>query len=168
MWRIWVTLFIALMMASLIPLVFPGILNPVGTVLCPQGTQASTDREGYTYRREVGFVLVMRCMDGDEEVQRVDTLLMFVGGVVMFIIPAFISLKLFEAWAFSTPPKPKSETSSALKVEPMRRIEPMNLQPPAADDSLAEKLRELSAAQAAGLITQDEFDRKRREILERF
>jgi len=148
-----IALFVALMAATVIPAVFPDAAGLAAPILCANGRMSNESQE---YHPEPGKTVITRtffCTDssGTHEIETLPTI-----GACMGIafVPAFLVLAV-------TMGRSKLERLSDLTPSP----QPEKLAG-IGDASFKERLAELAAARNAGLITEEEFERKKKAMLD--
>ncbi len=151
------SLVIAIDVGFLVITVFvPNLLMPFNSWLCPAGT--SIDTEDYpTGPGETSIEFVCRDADGIIE-ENVSGKLMLPFFVIMF--GSIVPLIILSAFSKRRSPSVAQQVISSVKQAPS----------PYDDDPelLSEKLQQLQSALDMGLITQQEYERKRQEIINSF
>ncbi len=163
-----ITLFFAVMLAALIPLVFPEVMGFAGSLLCTGGEQAVVDRTEFSDRHGTGFILTVDCLGPEGRRRTLDTFTVILVEIGLFTPPSLLLGLLGMAWLrrvvrTASQAEPMSPTS-----QPIILTASTSMRPPQASESLADKLRQLEEAYRAGLITPDEYDRERKKILDGF
>ena len=148
-----IALFIALMVATVVPALFPDAAALAGPILCANGQMTNESQE---YHPEPGKTVITRtffCTDanGTHEMETLPTI-----GACMGIafVPAFLVLAL-------TMGRSKLERLSDLTPTPSVRTSGRT-----PDSSFKERMVELVQARDAGLITEEEFEQKKKAMLD--
>lgn len=152
-----IALFLALMFAALVPLAVTDIYSMTDPVICPEDDlQAVPRKEHFSDRHGTGFTLHVECVDENGKVVKSN-----VEGLAFLTLAgaAFVPLSvLFSLWML-IPGKSSPDQISILQ---------MSSQESTPSSGLAGKLHELDEARKAGLITDEEFDQKKQELLDKF
>ena len=149
-----IALFAALMVATVIPALFPDSVAIAAPFLC-SGGQMST--ESQTFYPEPGRTVIAHtfyCTDASGTRREVDTFAALAACTGMGFLPAFLVLAL-------TMGRAKLERLSDVTSTPS-----MGASGRANDASLKERMVELVQARDAGLITEEEFEQKKKAMLD--
>jgi hypothetical protein len=151
--------FCGLMTAALLPLAFPDVLALTSSIVCPDGGTAQAVREEFSDRQGTGFMQTVNCMSGGRFLTEgnqleVPTL------AVMACIPLFLILfpvfMIFGKYEPANPASPDYEGDTLTpQAAALKRGATLNA-----------KLAELKEAYDAGNITEDEYESKKRDLLE--
>jgi hypothetical protein len=156
-----VALFLALMFAALVPLAVTDIYSMTDPVVCPEDDlQAVPRKEHFSDRHGTGFTLHVECVDEDGKVLKSNMEgLAFVTIAGAAFVPIFV---LMFFWML-IPRKSSPVELSDLQTSPQEERAPSGGKP-----GLTGKLEELAEARDAGLITEEEYDQKKQELLDKF
>jgi hypothetical protein len=155
-----VALFVALMFGALVPLIVPGIYGLTDPVICPgDDVQAVVRKEHFSDRHGTGFSLHVDCVREDGRVVEEASM-----GLAFIVIVGAVFVPIFLLIFIRTfiPGKGASENQSPPYMTPQKK--PSSSRRP----DLSGKLEELAEARDAGLITDEEYDRKKQALLDDF
>ncbi len=163
-----ITLFFAVLLAALVPLIFPDVMRFAGSLLCTGNEQAVVERDDFSDRHGTGFILTVDCIGTQGQRRTLDTFAVILVEIGLFVPPALLLGLLGMAWlrrVVKATPQAEPEPAAA---RPNVLTASMSTRPSAASGALADKLRQLEEAYRVGLITADEYNRERQEILDGF
>jgi hypothetical protein len=153
-----VALFIALMVGVVVPAVFPDAAKLATPLLCSSSEQMMVTSE--TFNPEPGRTITSNswfCAAEDGTQRALDILPLLVCGFYAFI-PAFILMLIF------IKPVPATPTTS-VAVGAGLSASGQGTSAPETSRSLDVRLAELTRARDAGLITEEEFQKKKQDML---
>lgn len=161
MWfiRLAVALFIALMVGGVGPAIVPEAAKLAAPFVCTGNEQMTTTSD--TYYPEPGRVVVSRnwfCTSESGTRRSVDFLALLVCGGYVFV-PTFILMIIFLKRVPPTISVPEFANVNTA---------PSSIGKPGASTSqstLSDRLNELNQARTANLITEDEYEKKKKEML---
>lgn len=155
-----VALFIALMIGALLPLAVTDIYRLTDPVVCPEDDLHAVPRkEHFSDRHGTGFTLHVDCVDENgKAVEKASVGLAF----VTIAGAAFVPIFLLVFFSMLIPAKSLPEEQSILQMSSQEKP------PPSKQSSLTGKLEELAEARDAGLITDEEYNQKKQELLDEF
>lgn len=155
-----VALFVALMVGALVPLAVTDIYRLTDPVVCPEDDlQAVPRKEHFSDRHGTGFTLHVECVDENGKAGEEVTGLAFVTIAGSVFVPLFV---LMFFWMLIPRKSSPVEPDIALHMPSQER-------PPSGGRSdLTGKLEELAKARDAGLITDEEYEQKKQELLDKF
>ncbi len=162
-----ITLFFAVLLAALVPLIFPDVMRFAGSLLCAGNEQAVVERNDFSDRHGTGFTLTVDCIGTAGQRRTLDTFAVILVEIGLFVPPALLLGLLGMAWLWRIVRPPQLEPGPAASP-PITLTASMSTRQPATSGALADKLRQLEEAYHAGLITADEYNRERQEILDGF
>jgi hypothetical protein len=148
-----IALFLALMVGGVGPAIVPQAAFLAAPVVCANGQMTT---ESQTYYPEPGRTVVSRtwfCIDDTGTLAQLPTLLPIAVCVGYAFVPAFFLILIFG--------RTSSETTMAGSP-----VDAPNVSGTGTAGTLDARLAELGRARDAGLITEEEFDSKRKEILD--
>lgn len=162
--------FILSICGFVVPIFFPSVLAPIAPLLCPEGSSISTA----TFSRPGETVTNMVCRDVDGIIVEDITPKLLLPLFIMCFGGGFLARFAFRGSASSSAIKVKPSTihdndSTVRMDEPQPQIayKDYDVQPEDRE-TLSEKLQQLKTALDTGLITQSEYEAKRREMLDEF
>jgi hypothetical protein len=144
-----IALFCALMGAAVIPAVFPQAAILAEPLLCPGGVMTT---ESETFYPEPGRTVISRyffCTDEGGTRRELSTLLTVGACTAMGFLPALLVVGIFMGRA-------KAEFIPGDTLPGVSQSE----------GTLADRMKELAAARDSGLITEEDFERKKQEMLD--
>jgi hypothetical protein len=163
-----ITLFFAVLLAALVPLIFPDVMRFAGSLVCARDEQAVVERDDFSDRHGTGFILTVDCIGTTGQRRTLDTFAVILVEIGLFVPPALLLGLLGIAWLrriVRTTPQPEPRPAAS---RPIILTASMSTPQPEAPGSLADKLRQIEEAYRAGLITADEYNRERQKILDGF
>jgi len=146
-----VALFAALMGAAVIPALFPQSAALAAPLLCAGGEMTT---ESQTFYPEPGRTVIAHsffCVEAGGARRELSSLLTVAACTGMGFLPAFLVLALMMG-------------RSKLEMLPDTAT-PLSRQPESADGSFNARLAELARARDAGLISPEEFEQKKKDML---
>ena len=164
----------ALMLVVVLPAVMdvkdvPTLNNALQRVLCQSGETLSTERHvGPSYDGGTSYSATYYCTNNDE-VERDVTGAATLMGMVIFVIPFLIGLFMIIGSSFGMAGRAVtttigSATSTILTMSADNKRK-QSVSMGGEKDSISDRLRDLKSAYDQGLITEAEYELKRKEIL---
>lgn len=144
------------------------VLQPL---LCGAGETLRRDQYSTSYRPgEVRFSMEVYCVDGDNRER--DATGQWIGlSIIAFTAPFMIGILLFIFGLFRTARRSADRLTAGLSqglgAAGLNASPAQGIVGAANNPTLTQRLKELQEARDAGLITEDEFQQKRRELVDR-
>ena len=140
--------------------------NFLQPLLCQPGEQIIREQYSRTDSDGTSFSMDVYCM-GRDEVRRDETGRWILIGGLGFTIPFLIGLFAFISGANAATKKLVNQAVSVSGVPPIvLRMGEMNTPDGGSEQSLTERLQELEKARSTGLITEEEYARMRKDVLD--
>jgi hypothetical protein len=151
--------FCGLMTAALLPLPFPGVLALTSPITCPGGGTALAVREEFSDRQGTGFTQHIECMEGDRVLAQGNNLEVPTIAIAACIPLFLVLVPIFMMFGKVEPENPASpdyegETLTSISRSAIRGA------------NLNASLAELKEAYEAGNLTEDEYQDKRKELID--
>jgi hypothetical protein len=154
-----IALFIALMLGGVVPAVFPQLAKLAAPVVCSSNEQMTVTSD--TYYPQPGRTVTSNhwfCVREDGTQRSVDM-------VALLVCGAYVFLPMFILMIFKVKPVSSSPITTAVLGSPTSGLSAQNASVSENQRSFAERLSDLTQAHEAKLITDEEFEKKKREIL---
>jgi hypothetical protein len=163
--------FFALMCGAVGPIFVPGILTVAQPLLCPDG-QITSQNESRTDNSGTMTTYYARCVSSTGEVRPLDQFQTLAATTGLLCIPMIIIVGIPLA-LLMRPAKVEDALgagvfgSGQIQPNPALQRQPGSM-PDANQTNLNAKLKQLEEAYRAGLITDAEYNQRRKEILDHF